>query len=101
MVTTFVRSAGNRTKELWRFIEEASRTDIRLAETEHPLLNAMSTKCTGRVPIYVHLSFYRSLKLQYPMDVGGIPRTAELPLNSVPVPCVGPSASLPRRISSP
>ena len=36
MVTTFVRSASNRTKELWCFIEEASRTDIRLAGMEHP-----------------------------------------------------------------
>ena len=38
MVTTFVRSAGNRTKELWRFIEEASRADIRPTELEHPLM---------------------------------------------------------------
>ena len=34
-MTTFVRTAGNRTKELWRFIEEASRADIRLADLEH------------------------------------------------------------------
>ena len=27
MVTTFVHSAGNRTKGLWRFLEEASRAD--------------------------------------------------------------------------
>ena len=74
MVTTFVRSAGNRAKELWRFIEEASRTDIRLTEMEHPSLNIMSTKCTGRVPIYVHPCFYRSLKLRYPMDIGRISR---------------------------
>ena len=78
MVTTFVHSAGNRNKELWHFIEEASRADIRLAEMEHPSLNVMSTKCTGRVPIYVHTSFYRSLKLQYPMDVGGISRNGWL-----------------------
>ena len=69
MVTTFVRSAGNRTKELWRFIEEASRTDIRLADLEHPSLNNMLSKCTGRVLIYVHPCFYRSLKLQYFLDV--------------------------------
>ena len=42
MVTTFVRSAGNRTKELWRFIEEASRADIRLAEMEHSSLKDMA-----------------------------------------------------------
>ena len=74
MMTTFVRSAGNRTKELWRFIEEASQADIRLADMEHPSLKVMVTKCTGRVPIYVHHSFYRSLKLRYPVDVGEITR---------------------------
>ena len=41
MVTTFVLSASTRTRELWRFIEEASRTDIRLTELEHALLNKM------------------------------------------------------------
>ena len=87
MVTTFVRSAGNRTKVLWRFNEEASRTDIRLAEMEHPSLKNMSTKCTDRVLIYVHLSFYRSQKLRYPLDVGGISRdgrvTSELGTGSL------------------
>ena len=57
MLTTFVRSAGNRTKEPWHFIDEASWADVMLADTK----NAM-------------LSFYRSLKLRYPMDVGGITR---------------------------
>ena len=28
MVTTFVRSAGPRTKELWHFLEGASRADV-------------------------------------------------------------------------
>ena len=74
MVTTFVRSPGNRTKKLWQFIEEASRTDIRLAEMEHTSLNVLSNKRTGRVLIYVHPRFYRSLKLWYPLDVGGISR---------------------------
>ena len=72
MVTTFVRSAGDRTKELWQFIEEASRADMRLAEMGHDSLNEMSSKCTGRVPIYVHPTFYGSLKLQFPCDVGGV-----------------------------
>ena len=35
MLTTFVRSAGNRTKELWNFIEEASRADVMLANTKN------------------------------------------------------------------
>ena len=74
MVTTYVRSTGNQTKELWRFIEEANRAVIRLAGMEHLSLNVMSSKCTGWVPIYVHSCFYRSLKLWCPLDVGGISR---------------------------
>ena len=70
MVTTFVRSAGNRTKELWK--------PVGLADMEHKSLNVVATKCTGRVPIYAHPSFYRSLKLRYPVDVGGITRNVRV-----------------------
>ena len=35
MVTTFVRSAGNRTKDLWHFLEGASRADVMLADLRH------------------------------------------------------------------
>ena len=74
MLTTFVRSAGNRTKELWHFIDEASRTDVMLADVKNTMLKKVPPFCSGRVPILVHPSFYRSLKLRYPMDVGGISR---------------------------
>ena len=74
MLTTFVRSAGNRTKELWNFIDEASRADVMLGNTKNAMLKKMLPFCSGRVPILVHPSFYRSLKLKYPMDVGGITR---------------------------
>ena len=74
MLTTFVRSAGNRTKELWNFIDKASRADVMLANTKNAMLKKMLPFCSGRVPILVHPSFYRSLKLRYPMDVGGITR---------------------------
>ena len=74
MVTTFVRLRDNRTRKLWRLLEEASQVDIRLAELEHPSLQKMLSNCAGRVPIYVHPSFYRSIKLRYPLDVGGISR---------------------------
>ena len=74
MLTTFVRTAGNRTKELWQFIDDASRTDVMLADTKNSMLRKMLPFCSGRVPILVHPSFYRSLKLRYPMDVGGITR---------------------------
>ena len=74
MLTAFVRSAGNRTKELWHLIDEASRADVMLANMRNAMLKKMLPFCSGRVPILVHPSFYRSLKLRYPMDVGGITR---------------------------
>ena len=74
MATTFVRSPGNRTKELWQFIEEASRTDIALAEMGYSSHKDLSSKCTGKVPIYVYPCFYRSLQLRYSYNVGGISR---------------------------
>ena len=74
MLTTFVRAAGYRTKQLWQFIEEASRANVMLADTTNTMLRKMLPYCAGRVPMLVHPSFYRSLKLRYPMDVGGITR---------------------------
>ena len=74
MLTTFIRSAGNRTKELWQFIDDTSRTDVMLADTKNSMLRKMLPFCSGRVPILVHPSFYRTLKLGYPVDVGGITR---------------------------
>ena len=74
----FVRSAGNRTKAVWNFLKKARQADIRLAELEHPSLKKMLSFCSGRVPIYIHPCFYRSLKLPYSIDVG----TAESRLSS-------------------
>ena len=74
MLNTFVRTAGNRTKELWQLIDDASRTDVMLADTKNSMLRKMLPFCAGRVPILVHPSYYRSLKFRYPVDVGGITR---------------------------
>ena len=63
MVTTFVRPIRNLT------IEEASRADIRLAEMEH---TSLGKKVVLFGQIYVHPCFYRSLKMKYPLYVGGI-----------------------------
>ena len=41
MLTTFVRLAGNRTKELWHFIDEASRADVMLADLKNTKLKKM------------------------------------------------------------
>ena len=38
MVTTFVRSAGNHTKGMWKFLEKVNQVDIKLAELEHSSL---------------------------------------------------------------
>ena len=38
MLTTFVRSAGNRTKELWHFIDKASRHKKCHAKENPPFL---------------------------------------------------------------
>ena len=74
MVTTFVRSAGDRTKELWHFLEGASRADVMFADLCHQTLKKILPFSAGRVPILVHPSFYRSLKLRYPVDIWGITR---------------------------
>ena len=76
MVTTFVRSAGSRTQGVWKFLEKARQIDagVRLAKLKHLSLRKMQSYCMRRVPIYVHPSFYRSLKVRYPMDVGGVSR---------------------------
>ena len=51
---------------------------MRLVEMKHDSLNDISSKCTGRVPIYVHPTFCRSLKLRFPFDVGGISRSGRV-----------------------
>ena len=76
MVTTFVRSAGDRTKGVWKFLSMVCQTDtgMKLVELEHPSLKKCIPFCSGRVPILVHPSLCRSLKLRFPIDVGGITR---------------------------
>ena len=76
MVTTFVRSAGDRTRGTWKFLNTVCQTDlgIKLVELEHSSLKKCLPFCSGRVPILVHPSFYRSLKMRFPLDVGGITR---------------------------
>ena len=75
MVTTFVRLPGNRTKDLWEFIEEASRDGHKAGGNGAPLPQRfVMANVRAGVPVYVHPCFYRSLKLRYPLDVGGISR---------------------------
>ena len=74
MVTTFVRSAGDRTKGVWKFLSTVCQTVMKLAELEHSSVKKCIPYGSGRVPILVHPSLYRSLKLRFPIDVGGITR---------------------------
>ena len=89
MVTTFVRSAGDRTKGVWKFLSTVCQTDagINLVELEHSSLKKCIPYCSGRVPILVQPSLYRSIKLRFPIDVGGITRdnrvTTELGTSSL------------------
>ena len=73
MVTTFIHVAGDRTKGVWQFLDTVRQTDVgvKLAELEHSSLRRC---CSGRVPILVHPYFYRSLKVRFPLDVGGVSR---------------------------
>ena len=79
-MTAFIRSVGNGTHGVWKFLDKAYRIDagVRLAELQHSSFNKVLTKCAGRTPIYVHPSFYRSLKVQFPLEVGGLSRSGRV-----------------------
>ena len=49
MVTTFVRSAGDRTKGVWKYLSTVCQTDtgIKLAELEHSSVKKCITYCSG------------------------------------------------------
>ena len=80
MVTTFVRSAGDRSKGMWKFLDTVCQTDtgVELVELEHSSLRRCLPFCSGRVPILVQPAFYWSLKVQFPLDVGGVSRDGRL-----------------------
>ena len=76
MVTTFIHSAGDRTKGVWQFLDTVCQTNagVKLAELEHSSLKRWLPFCSGRVPILVHPSLYRALKVRFPLDVGRVSR---------------------------
>jgi len=77
MVTTFIRDAGGRATGVWSMVRAAELAfpDMRMADREHPSLEKLRRYCKGRVPLYVHPSLYRALKILYPLHVGGITRS--------------------------
>ena len=76
MVTTFVRSSGDRSKGVWKFLDTVRQTDtgVELAELDHSSLKRCLSYCLGRIPILVRPSLYWSLKVRFPLDVGGVSR---------------------------
>ena len=66
-------------------LDTARQTDagVKLAELEHSSLKRLPF-CSGRVPILVHPSFYRSLKVRFPLDVGGVSRDGRVTLKPAP-----------------
>lgn len=46
--------------------------NIRILELENSTLKKLRHFCSGRVPVLLHPSLYRAVKLIYPTDVGGI-----------------------------
>ena len=80
MVITFVRSAGHRTTGVRKFLDTFCQTDmgIKLAELENSSLKRNLNFCAGRVPILIHPFFYRSLKVRFPLDVGGVSRDSRV-----------------------
>ena len=80
MVTTFVGSSGDRSKGVWKFLDTVRKTNtgVVLAELEHSSLKRCLPYCSGRIPILVHPSLYRSLKVRFPLDVGGVSKKCRM-----------------------
>jgi len=77
LVTTFIREAEGRATGVWALVKAAELAfpGTRMADREHSSLEQLKGFCAGRVPVYVHPSLYRALKILYPLHVGGITRT--------------------------
>ena len=80
MVTTFIRLSGDCSKGVWKFLDMVRWTDtgVELAGLEHSSLKRCLPYCSGRVPILVHPSLYRSLTVRFPLDVGGVSRKCRM-----------------------
>lgn len=70
MALTVVR-VGTGSRQAWGRIEEAKRSDTPII-TDNEQISQLKQFCSGRVPVLVHPSLYRALKLTFPWDVGGI-----------------------------
>ena len=43
-----------------------------------PVIEKMCNFCSGRIPVYVHPSFYGALKVRLPINVGGLSRDGQV-----------------------
>ena len=82
LVMTLVRVEKN--CKAWELIDYAKKAfpDISMVDMgndEDKNLKTVRNKVSGRLPIYLHPSLYRSLKLTYPNDVGVIVRDGHVP----------------------
>ena len=65
-------SAKGHSPQVWELIQEAVNAfpSLRMADWTDPSLEPMQKKCRGRIPILVHPTLYRAIKLTFPLDVG-------------------------------
>lgn len=72
-VTTCVRDTGTYLK-VWGHLTEAKETfpNMRMVEMNSPYLKKLKQYCAVRVPVFLHPSLHRCVKLTYFTDVGGI-----------------------------
>ena len=82
LVMTLIRI--NERGRVWELIDHAKKAFPNIAmvdmgKDDDKILRSVRNKIAGRLPIYVHPSLYRSLKLIYPSDVGVIVRDGLVP----------------------
>ena len=82
LVMTLIRTTER--ARVWDLIDHVKKAFpnivmVDMGKDDDKLLRSVRNKISGRLPIYVHPSLYRSLKLMYPSDVGVIVRDRHVP----------------------
>lgn len=73
MVVTCLRDTGGYLK-VWNHLFEVKEafSNIQMLKLEGPYLKKLRHICAGMVPVLLHPSLYRTVKLIYPTEVVGI-----------------------------
>ena len=68
------RSTRGHSAQVWDLIEEAISAfpDLKMADCTDISLRELQELCVGRVPVLVHPTLYRAMKLKFPRDVGSL-----------------------------